>query len=74
MQANIFLEKIPISNETKEILRKIKKRFLGIFILFGGEDYELLFSLKPNKNLKDIKKKFYKNRITFSNGSGVKDL
>ena len=36
-----------------------------------GEDYELLFSLKPNKNLERYKEKITKIGF-FSDGSGVR--
>ncbi len=70
-QVNIFLESIPISPETKEVLYKNKQKKVWETILFGGEDYELLFSLKPNKNLKRYKEKITKIGY-FSDGSGVR--
>ncbi len=72
-QANIFLDKIPLSFASKELFMKNKKRMNDIWeiILSGGEDYELLFCLskkqKIYKNLKQISKIGY-----FSSGKGVK--
>ncbi len=70
-QVNIFLENIPISSYAKEILNKNKKREVWETILFGGEDYELLFSLPSNKKLSRNKEKITKIGF-FSNGSGVR--
>ena len=72
-QANIFLDKIPLSFASKELLMKNKKQIDNIWeiILSGGEDYELLFCLskkqKIDKNLKEISKIGY-----FSSGRGVR--
>ena len=72
-QANIFLDKIPLSFASKELFMKNKKKINDIWeiILSGGEDYELLFCLskkqKIKKNLKEISKIGY-----FSSGKGVK--
>ncbi len=70
-QANIFLEKIPISKATDEVLRKNKSKEVWDMILFGGEDYELLFSMN-----KHAKVSVSKNKITkigfFSKGRGVR--
>ena len=72
-QANIFLDKIPLSFASKELFMKNKKHTNEIWeiILSGGEDYELLFCLskkqKIDKNLKQISKIGY-----FSSGKGVK--
>ena len=72
-QANIFLDKIPLSFASKELFMKNKKYINDIWeiILSGGEDYELLFCLskkqKIDKNLKQISKIGY-----FSSGEGVR--
>ena len=72
-QANIFLDKIPLSFASKELFMKNKKKINDIWeiILSGGEDYELLFCLskkqKIYKNLKQISKIGY-----FSSGKGVR--
>ncbi len=72
-QANIFLDKIPLSFASKELLTKNKKKKNDIWeiILSGGEDYELLFSLskkkKINKNIEGISKIGF-----FSSGTGVR--
>ena len=72
-QANIFLDKIPLSFASKELFMKNKKKINDIWeiILSGGEDYELLFCLskkqKIEKNLKAISKIGY-----FSSGKGVR--
>ena len=72
-QANIFLDKIPLSFASKELFMKNKKHTNEIWeiILSGGEDYELLFCLskkqKIDKNLKQISKIGY-----FSSGKGVR--
>ena len=72
-QANIFLDKIPLSFASKELLMKNTKKKNDIWkiILSGGEDYELLFCLskkhKIDKNLNEISKIGY-----FSSGKGVR--
>ena len=72
-QANIFLERIPLSFASKEIFMKNSKKIEDIWrlILSSGEDYELLFSVskkqKLDKNLKGISKIGY-----FSSGKGVR--
>ena len=72
-QANIFLDKIPLSCASKELFMKNKRKVNDIWeiILSGGEDYELLFCLskkqKLEKNLKGISKIGY-----FSSGRGVR--
>ena len=71
-QANIFLDKIPISSELQEILSKNKKKQIWEIILSGGEDYELLFSLNK-KNIKKINNLGNISKIGFfSKGRGVK--
>ncbi len=70
-RVNIFLENIPISSYAKEILIKNKQKEVWETILFGGEDFELLFSLQPNKNLKRNGEKITKIGC-FSDGSGVR--
>jgi len=74
VQANIFLEKIPISNFAKEIKKIQKKEEFWETILSGGEDYELLFSVNKRKK-KDLKEKKINNISNigfFSKGKGVK--
>ena len=72
-QANIFLDKIPLSYASKELFMKNKKKKNDIWeiILSGGEDYELLFCLSKkqqlDKKLKGISKIGY-----FSSGKGVR--
>ncbi len=72
-QANIFLEKIPISLATKEILDKNinKSKQIWEIILFGGEDYELLFSMLKKKKITSKTVKISKIGF-FSNGNGVR--
>jgi len=72
-QANIFLDKIPLSFASKELFMKNKKHINDLWeiILSGGEDYELLFcsskKQKIDNNLKQISKIGY-----FSSGKGVR--
>ena len=47
--ASIDLEKIPMSDELKNVIRDEKRR--RDFALFGGEDFELVFSVSPRKAL-----------------------
>ena len=74
LQANIFLSDIPISNYTKELIGdSSKKKKIWDLIVNGGEDYQLLFSVKP-ENINALKNKKIKNikRIGFlEKGSGV---
>ncbi|MBN2067137.1 MAG: thiamine-phosphate kinase [Candidatus Diapherotrites archaeon] len=48
--AEIFLEKIPISGEVKKAAKVLEKSAVD-FALFGGEDFELVFTV-PRKNRK----------------------
>ena len=72
-QANIFLDKIPLSFESKELLMKNKRKVSDIWeiILSGGEDYELLFCLS-NKQELDKKFKGISKIGYFSRGRGVR--
>jgi len=54
--AVIFKEKIPISGHTKEA-GKILRKDPTDFALYGGEDFELVFTISE-KNLKKLKKQF----------------
>ena len=73
LKANIFVSEIPLSCQTRKLLEKTEfKKKIWELILTGGEDYKLLFSVKPNK------KKYFKNNIKrlkkigfFSKGKGV---
>ncbi len=46
--AEIWKEKIPLHPQAKEVARFLG-RSLDDFALYGGEDYELLFTLPPNQ-------------------------
>ena len=72
-QANIFLDKIPLSFASKELLMKNKRKVSDIWeiILSGGEDYELLFCLS-NKQKLDKKFKGVSKIGYFSRGKGVR--
>ena len=72
-QANIFLDKIPLSFASKELLMKNKRKISDIWeiILSGGEDYELLFCLS-NKQKLDKKFKGVSKIGYFSRGKGVR--
>jgi thiamine-monophosphate kinase len=51
--ANIYIDKIPISYNLKKVFKKKTKQLN--FALFGGEDYELIFTVSKSK-AKIIKK------------------
>ena len=71
IQANIFIEDLPISVEAKSIINMNEKRRVFEIILNGGEDYELLFSAR-SENRKIIEKiKNIKRIGNFSKGSGL---
>jgi len=53
--AAIYKEKIPVSDLTKEAARLVKKDAYD-FALYGGEDFELVFTIS-RKNLSLLKKK-----------------
>lgn len=69
--ANIFLEKIPLSNAAKEVIKKNKDFNIWEILLSGGEDYELLFSLSGDKNIKKKKMVDLTNIGYFSKGKGL---
>ncbi len=74
LQANIFLPKIPISNRAKKFFRIIKTKEKDMWnkILFGGEDYNLLFSIKREKQAFLRKKLKNVYRIgSFKRGKGI---
>ena len=57
LQANIFLSEIPLSGQMKKIYKDAKdKKKIWEHILCSGEDYQLFFSVRPEKK-KIIKKK-----------------
>ncbi len=58
--ANIFTKNIPISRELKSEIRNPKSEIN--LALYGGEDYELLFTIKP-ENLRKLKS-LWKNMKT----------
>jgi thiamine-monophosphate kinase len=54
--AVIYAEKVPVSSETKKAAQLLKKNALD-FALYGGEDFELVFTL-PEKKLTELRKRF----------------
>lgn len=77
LKGNIFLENIPLSDPLKKILTSYKdKNKLWNFVLTGGEDYELLFSVKKkykrSNSFKKLIKKYSLTKIGFfSKGKGL---
>lgn len=78
IKANIFLEKIPLSDTLKKIFKvsSINKNKVWNEILAGGEDYKLVFSvnrkLNNSKSFIKLSKKFKFTKIGFfSKGEGV---
>ncbi|MFL2661084.1 MAG: thiamine-phosphate kinase [Alphaproteobacteria bacterium] len=74
LQANIFLDKIPLSLSAKEILNKNNKQKVWEVILSGGEDYELLFSFTSNDFRSYKKGENITNIGFFSAGKGIRIL
>ena len=74
LQANIFLSEIPLSEQMKNIYKDVQdKKKIWEHILCSGEDYQLFFSVRPEKK-KLLKKKKIKNikRVGyFQKGSGL---
>ena len=71
--ANIFFDQIPLSNATKEILKRFgNRKKIWETILCGGDDYELIFSLDPISSKKLKKEIKIYNIGFFSEGRGVK--
>ena len=62
----LYKEKIPITNETKSACKLVGKSAYDS-ALYGGEDYELLFTV-PRENLKKIKGAYYIGNVTKQNG------
>jgi thiamine-monophosphate kinase len=54
--AEIYLEKIPISKTTFSSAKKLSMNAFD-FALYGGEDFELVFTI-PEKNLSRLRKEF----------------
>ncbi len=72
LEAVIFLDLIPFSNEAKHIFKKNNINELYNIMIGGGEDYELLFSSKKRivssiKNNKNFQKIGY-----FGKGKGIR--
>jgi thiamine-monophosphate kinase len=62
--AKIYRERIPISSECKKISKFYKKDPLE-FALYGGEDYELLFTI-PHKNMNILQELATENNLEIS--------
>ena len=74
LQANIFLSEIPLSPYLKNIYDNMKdKKKIWEHILCSGEDYQLFFSVGPEKKylLKKKKIKNIKSVGYFQKGSGL---
>ena len=74
LQANIFLSEIPLSPHLKNIYDNMKdKKKIWEHILCSGEDYQLFFSVGPEKKylLKKKKIKNIKRVGYFQKGSGL---
>ncbi|MBN1823842.1 MAG: thiamine-phosphate kinase [Endomicrobiales bacterium] len=54
--AKIELDKVPVSNELRKFSGAYKRADVGKMIISGGEEYELVFTVKPAK-LRRIKRK-----------------
>lgn len=50
--AEIWEDKFPIASQTKEVLSRLNRSFSEV-ALAGGEDYELLFTAVPDKNVEE---------------------
>ncbi len=74
LQANIFLDKIPLSTWAKEVIQKNNKQKILEIILAGGEDYELLFSVSKGNTNSCKKIKNITNIGFFSSGKGIRIL
>lgn len=48
--AELWVDKIPVDEQTKEVLPKLGKSFYDV-VLEGGEDYELLFTSPANRDV-----------------------
>ncbi len=70
--ANIFLEKIPMSNAVKEIYKKNKNIDFWEILLSGGEDYELLFAISDEKRINISERNDFTKIGYFSNGTGLR--
>jgi len=46
--AVVWEEKLPVAPSSKTVAKTLKQSFLK-WVLYGGEDYELLFTVPPNK-------------------------
>ena len=74
LQANIFLSEIPLSSHLKNIYDNMQdKKKIWEYILCSGEDYQLFFSVGPEKKylLKKNKIKNIKSVGYFQKGSGL---
>ena len=63
--ARIYLDKIPLSYALRKFKKSINKNILD-YALFGGEDYELLFTIKQKK-VPQLQKQWKKMKIPITN-------
>lgn len=64
--AVVYKEKIPITQETKNAAKAVGKNALD-YALYGGEDFQLLFTV-PKANIKKIKGCYFIGKITKQKG------
>ena len=47
--ADVYLDKVPVSKQLEELSKRGKKIDIFDFVLNGGEDYELVYTIKKGK-------------------------
>ncbi len=69
--ARIYINKIPFSPGLRKLKKSINKNILD-YALFGGEDYELLFTIKENK-VAQLQKRWHRMTIPITNIGEILD-
>jgi thiamine-monophosphate kinase len=69
--ARIYLNKIPLSYGLRRLKKSINKNILD-YALFGGEDYELLFTIEEKK-VPQLQKRWKKMKIPITNIGEILD-
>ena len=69
--ARIYLDKIPLSSRLKKLEKSGNRKVID-YSLYGGEDYELLFTIKRSK-IKGLQKSWQKMKTAITNVGEILD-
>ena len=69
--ARIYLNKIPLSSHLRKLAKSGDRKVID-YALYGGEDYELLFTIKKSK-IKELQKSWQKMKTAITNIGEILD-